>query len=736
MAATRSRTLRLILAGDADSLNRTLQRAQARTKTFGGSVQKAAGVATKAFAGIAVGGAAMAVKLGADMLRTGDALDKMNRRTGLTVERIQELDFAAQQSGTTLEALEKGFLRSTRVVSDAQRGMKSAADTLAALGLTVEEVEATHPDQLFTRFADALTAVEDPTRRAALAQELFGRAGAELIPLLDAGSAGIEALAAQAQAAGNIMSADAARAAAQFNDSLNLLKQEAMAGVQQAFAALAPKLQEIIGAMKSGIEWARENSDTIKALALAVGGLITVLTAAKIATVAWNAALAVNPFVAITAAVIAIGILIFKFKDEILGGLIAAFQKVKETAAAVWGGIKRIFGAGADAAAKSVETMTARTADAMGNLRVAVASGWDAAAERAAEAARKMRARTVHEAEDMADLTGIAVRRMTVEVDTSMAELAAATHRQTEAARVNATDQLEGIHTAAVETWAATRDATAAAVRAMDNVLATAFGGMRRNVAGALHEIRNDVVREFTILNMFTGNAAGQLAGDTIAALDSMADEAGFAWKKLHIDGCGATKALSTCVTASTSSIGRSLGGVSTAAAGTAAAVAASTSATAAAVAEASASMADSLALPLEELDKLGKKAASTAAAAAAAPTPGGGLPPRGRVGVPGTLGIGNWHQLSRGLQEALLAAGGIRGLPTLASGGIVRRPTLAVVGEAGPEAVVPLTRGAGHAGSLTVVVELDGDQIARKTVATVNDALRRGDINVRADIT
>ena len=243
LSVGRSRTMRLILAGDARGLTRTMQRAQAQNRSFGKSFQRAAGVATKAFAGLAAAGLFMAVKMGANLLRTGDALDKMNRRTGITVERIQELDFAAQQSGTSVGAIEKSFLRANRVVSDAAAGLSTATRTLDALGLSVEQVEATHPDQLFNLYADAMGSIEDPTKRTAIAQELFGRAGAEMLPLLDAGSAGLEKLAAQARNAGNIMSEETARAAAEFNDELNLLKQRGMAVFQKRVHVVGAALE-------------------------------------------------------------------------------------------------------------------------------------------------------------------------------------------------------------------------------------------------------------------------------------------------------------------------------------------------------------------------------------------------------------------------------------------------------------------------------------------------------------
>ena len=59
--------------------------------------------------------------------------------------------------------------------------------------------------------------------------------------------------------------------------------------------------------------------------------------------------------------------------------------------------------------------------------------------------------------------------------------------------------------------------------------------------------------------------------------------------------------------------------------------------------------------------------------------------------------------------------------IPELADGGIVTRPTLALVGEAGPEAVVPLdrTRGMGTTNNVTINVN-GGDPNA------IVDALRR----------
>ena len=64
--------------------------------------------------------------------------------------------------------------------------------------------------------------------------------------------------------------------------------------------------------------------------------------------------------------------------------------------------------------------------------------------------------------------------------------------------------------------------------------------------------------------------------------------------------------------------------------------------------------------------------------------------------------------------------------IPRLAEGGIVTRPTLAMVGERGPEAVIPLRRDRGAAaGPPTVVLRVDGSRASRLLAELFREALR-----------
>ena len=229
------------LFADDSKLVRGLRRAEKRLKAFGDRIRnlglKIAGLGT----------AMLAPMLGAAKAfgSMGDQVAKMAKRTGLSVEALSELRFAASQTGTSLEALETGFRRMQRSIYDAGRGLSTQTDALADLGLTYEDLAGLSPEEQFKKLAEAISRVEDPTRKAALAQALFGRAGTQLLPLFAQGAKGIEALQAEARRLGLTMSGEDAKAAEEFTDALDALWKVVKMGVFNVGAALAPVLQQV-----------------------------------------------------------------------------------------------------------------------------------------------------------------------------------------------------------------------------------------------------------------------------------------------------------------------------------------------------------------------------------------------------------------------------------------------------------------------------------------------------------
>jgi len=229
------------LFADDSKLVRGLRRAEKRLKAFGDRIRnlglKIAGLGTVMLAPML--GAAKAFG------SMGDQVAKMAKRTGFGVEALSELTFVASQTGTSLEAMETGFRRMQRSIYDAGRGLSTQTDALTDLGLEYKDLAGLAPEDQFKMLAETISRIEDPTRKAALAQALFGRAGTQLLPMMASGAKGIETLQAEARRLGLTMSGQDARAAEDFTDALDALWKVVKMGVFNVGAALAPVLQQI-----------------------------------------------------------------------------------------------------------------------------------------------------------------------------------------------------------------------------------------------------------------------------------------------------------------------------------------------------------------------------------------------------------------------------------------------------------------------------------------------------------
>lgn len=265
------------LFADDRRLVRGLQAASKRLAAWGRSVT-AAGQKMLTAGMAAVGGLLGATKVFAGM---GDTIQKMSLRTGVSAESLSELGFAAEQSGADLATLEGGLRRMQRVIGDAADGSQTAVDALAALGLSAGGLAGLSPEEQFKLIADRIAGIEDPTLKAAAAMEIFGRSGTQLLPLMQDGAAGIEALQQQARELGLTISGEDANAAAALADAMNVLWRVFKQGVFTIGSALAPALQNFAeraaSVIKSVADWIKQNKAVVVtvfkvAAAVAVGG--------------------------------------------------------------------------------------------------------------------------------------------------------------------------------------------------------------------------------------------------------------------------------------------------------------------------------------------------------------------------------------------------------------------------------------------------------------------------------
>lgn len=263
---------------DLQKFGKSMQKVGASFAAVGGAITAALGVAVKSLANAA------------------DVADDTAKRTGLTVEAVQELGYVAKMTGSNLATVEVALRTMQKGLTDS--GTESAAFTsaLETLGLSLAELRAMNPQAQFDALSQAIAGVADPSQRAGLAMTVFGRAGTALLPMLAEGADGIAKLKDEAHKYGYVMSQEVAEAGSNFNDNLDRLKGSLGGLAQQVVAGLLPTLNSLVKCaadVVTGIkEWINNNPNLVSTLAhvaASVGAVLTVFGALVAACGSWIA---------------------------------------------------------------------------------------------------------------------------------------------------------------------------------------------------------------------------------------------------------------------------------------------------------------------------------------------------------------------------------------------------------------------------------------------------------------
>jgi hypothetical protein len=166
------------------------------------------------------------------------ALNEASQKVGVTVEALQELRLAATQNGISNEQLERSLARLNKSLGALQLGSKPAVDAFAQIGLSADELKGKAPDEAMRLIADALNRIPDASQRAAIGQQIFGRSYAQLIPLINGGSAELDKWAAKSRENGQI-STENAKKLDELADSWDMLKQRAGVAIVKIGGSIA-----------------------------------------------------------------------------------------------------------------------------------------------------------------------------------------------------------------------------------------------------------------------------------------------------------------------------------------------------------------------------------------------------------------------------------------------------------------------------------------------------------------
>lgn len=177
-----------------------------------------------------------------------EQLDKLNKTTGITVEKLSLLGYTAEQEHASVEALAMGLKFLQQSMVQAEQGSKLDADAFQYLGISLRNAqgELKPTDELLLEIADRFAGLQDESTKTAIAMQIFGRSGYELIPYLNQGRESIEAQMQQAKELGLVYSTDMVDAGKAFGDTLTAL-QASLKRLQAEFVSgIIPVLEPLI----------------------------------------------------------------------------------------------------------------------------------------------------------------------------------------------------------------------------------------------------------------------------------------------------------------------------------------------------------------------------------------------------------------------------------------------------------------------------------------------------------
>jgi hypothetical protein len=229
------------------------------TASLGELKLRADGLMASSMAGLGGGLAAGLLGAGftAQIKSAIDSLDKMDEaaeRIGLTTESLSALAYAGKMTGVEFEDMTGALTKLSVKMSDAASGDKAATALFKDLGINVKDAsgQLKTADTVFSEVADRFAQFEDGAAKTGLAVDLLGKSGARLVPTLNQGAAGLEAMTKEAKALGGIYDGKLAKQAADFNDNLDKLAILSASAGKSIASDILPVLNKLVEEFLAG----------------------------------------------------------------------------------------------------------------------------------------------------------------------------------------------------------------------------------------------------------------------------------------------------------------------------------------------------------------------------------------------------------------------------------------------------------------------------------------------------
>lgn len=201
-------------------------------------------------AGLAAGAAAFTA-LAKQSINAADEMGETAQKIGMSTESLSAYSYIAKMSGSDTDTLVGAVKKLNVNIVDAARGQGAAKDAFAALGIELKDQNGKLKDSetVMREMAGRMSEFEDGAVKTALATDIMGKSGADLIPMFNQGTKGFASLTDEAKRLGVTISGETSQAAGEFNDSLDRMKFAIAGNVNTVVAQMLPVFNQLAGDM-------------------------------------------------------------------------------------------------------------------------------------------------------------------------------------------------------------------------------------------------------------------------------------------------------------------------------------------------------------------------------------------------------------------------------------------------------------------------------------------------------
>lgn len=247
---------------DSDAADKSLKKTEDNAKSVATSFTdgiKTVGKWGAAIGGVAAAGASALYGMATNSAAAMDEIDKGSAKMGISKKAYQEWSYVMGQNGMDISTLSAGMKTLVNQMESAANGSASASAYFDQLGISIYDTNGNLKDQetMLNEAIYALAEVEDSTLRSALATDLFGKAGTEMLPMLGTGAEGMAELTDRAHDLGLVMSDEAVTSGVVLGDTMD--------DVKQSFGAVVNTIGvEVMPIIQSFLNWVLDNMPTIR----------------------------------------------------------------------------------------------------------------------------------------------------------------------------------------------------------------------------------------------------------------------------------------------------------------------------------------------------------------------------------------------------------------------------------------------------------------------------------------